>query len=142
MNEDPTFQSPYISDPFSVFCNKNRDLIVAQNPGASIYEINSKLNDMWSNMSDYERQTYKENNDIRPQTRQTTFHPYLMDMTPQVVWPSDPQKYLVWLGTKVVQQYTFGSHPNIIEPIMDDKAYTPNLQDINLILQKLKSQKQ
>ena len=141
MNEDQTFQSPYIPDPFSVFCHKNRDIIVAQNPNASMYEINSKLNDLWSNMSDYERQTYKEVTDMQPPPRQNAFNQYHMEMTPQVIWPSDPQKYLVWLGTKVVQQYTFGAHPNIIEPITDDKSFTPNLQDINLILQKLKNPK-
>ena len=143
MNEDPQLGYPqqnYIPDAFSMFCYKHRDAVMRENPNASMYEINAKLNEIWSNMNEVERQRYKEIPETPqpapalPKIEQPVFQPSYFGLENKPPpWPLDPQKYLVWLGAQVVQQF-ISTHKTQAQ-----KPYIPDLNDLNKILEKLKN---
>ncbi|EAX97759.1 HMG box family protein [Trichomonas vaginalis G3] len=103
-------------DAFTLFCYKNREMVMTQNPNLPVLEVNNKLNEMWMNLSDSERMQYTEaaasnNQQKKDQQQQYTYGHTNSQMngidlnlmhTPE--WPTDPHKYLVWLGAQVLQQ--------------------------------------
>ena len=144
MNEDQSYQTTgFIPDPYSIFCYKNRDMMIANNPNSTIYEINAKLSEMWNNMSENERMNYREVQDVHGSNKVQQYQGFnpvqpIPEMNSQQnAWPNDPQKYLIWLGTQVVQQW---GNPNPQLGIDMGIAQKPfaETSEIGKLVQKIK----
>lgn len=118
------FQSQRVqSTPYSLFVQKNHAIIESQNPNLSNIDIALKLSVMWSNMSNEQRAPYIEESSAnkfsfpfsdeaeknnKPQTYDSQITESITNAASQISsldYPLDSENYLVWLGTKVVNQY-------------------------------------
>lgn len=111
--------------PFTLFCIKQREAVIAQNPSLPIIEVNHKLNEMWNLLSDAERLQYVDAaQDTSKQKKMQQQYTYghsnnqLNGIDTNLVhtteWPTDPHKYLIWLGAQVLQQF-----PQVIQENSD-----------------------
>lgn len=124
--------------PYSLFVQKNRDIIESQNPTLSNIDIALKLSVMWSNMSNEQRAPYIEESSAnkfsfsfsdetakhnKPQTYDSQITESIINSASQISsfdYPLDSENYLVWLGTKVVNQFytAHGYLPNELTNLM------------------------
>lgn len=140
LQEDPiAFQPQRVqSSPYSIFVQKNRDIVESQNPNLSNIDIALKLSVMWSTMSNEQRAPYIEESSANkfsfsfsdetekhnnPQTYDSQITESITNAASQISsfdYPLDPENYLVWLGSKVVHQFysAHGYLPNELTNLM------------------------
>jgi len=117
MNDDSSIgSSTHAIDGFSIYCSKNKDLLVSRYPTLSAIEINQKLSEEWNNLGENQKQQYKETamlhnkNDHSYGFGATVHEGNLLE---SVDYPTDPTAYLTWLGQQVLQFHVQNTHLNI-----------------------------
>lgn len=135
-DEDTSHVHKQIASPYGNFVHKNRNLIETQNPNLTSADIAIKLAVMWANMSDEQRSVYiKDSNskhfsfsfpeETEKLKKGETFESQLTEsianaasQISQFESPTDPDNYLIWLGSKVVSKF-YQAHGNITAELIE-----------------------